>query len=145
MLLTTETAPGQPRANDVLGPQFHATDRAGWPPRDGWHHLGTEQAATERAHNMTRTSDGSDTTGWSLHRVSVIGGRVYPTTIHDEDVQDLGYNLEHGGDNSWMTRDYGHDSRGYHVFPYENQSEDAGSTSYLVHHSLIRVTESRPL
>lgn len=151
---------------------YHATFTANeWPPK-GWVHVGTMQAALDRASNMDGDNPGhsghyephhgpAEKAHWRVHEVE-IHGRIYPHVLDDEHASSLGNDY---GDNDSMDpaerRRWGmktihdltpeHDEdlpepvRGFDAIPYVNDNEDKGSISYLVHPKALKLVQTHDL
>lgn len=125
-----------------LGPQYHSTPFPHGFPYDDWVHVGSRSAAESRARNINPEDYGlhRDTPA-TMHTVR-LHGRVYPHMLDDDTASEMW-----GRGGPFDEIDEGLPSgRGYHVFPYRNETEDKGKPSYLVHRSAIHVlrTETIP-
>lgn len=143
---------------------YHATRALHWPPEDQMVHVGTADAALDRAvstddlpSHWDAHEGPADSSRWRVHEVK-LHGRVYPHVLTDEQANDLaegvnwqarsrddiqrvidGLDLRHAG------LDLPTHPRGYHVFPYINDTEGNGALSYLVHPGAVRVIRTHDL
>lgn len=126
----------------LLGLLYHSTPYPHGFPYDDWMHLGTRAAAESRARSINPEDYGlPGDSPVTMHTVR-LHGRVYPHILTDEQATML-------TGNPYPIRDIDDglpSGAGYTVFPYRNDGEDAGTISYLAHHSAIdRVkTETLP-
>lgn len=110
-----------------IGPVYHATRAQHWPPsaEESPHlHFGTLQAAHERiasgehSYGATPQHEGR----WRLFEAH-LQGPVHPHHIYDDEAQEVPYTA-------------GYDTS--RIYPYENETEDAGSTSFLAPHHTVK-------
>lgn len=127
-------------------PQFHATRYGGRFADNGygWVHVGTERSALDRvAHAQAKGAwqyDAEDEdqpspdSHWTVHEVR-LSGRVSPVRLTDQQAT-------HVGENAAEPRHFGA-SNDYDAYPYTNEVEHPGSTSYVVRSHALRVVRSR--
>lgn len=143
---------------------YHASTIKDWPRAKGWFHVGSQQAALDRAtavdnegsHYEPHSGPAKDSRVY-VHEVE-LHGRVYPHVVDDETASDLGNNygdhdqIEESERKRWGIRtlhempaeklkgdyDLPEAIHGYSIIPYRNDTEDKGSISYLVHHGAIK-------
>lgn len=143
---------------------YHATRSKHWPPKNDFVHVGTPDAALDRAvyeDGYGNSSHDEERYGpengahWYMHEAQ-IKGRTYPHVLTDSAANDL---AEFANTHHWDSQraldnmrpedaqDIGlpEHPRGYTVFPYTNDNEHSGSTSYLVHPATLKVTKTHDL
>jgi hypothetical protein len=130
-----------------FGPFYHSTPYAvddpgfQWPPSgDDWVHVGTVQAATDQA-NRTAQSSGRRPTMLSVH----LAGRVYPHTVSDRIANTISSHPFPEDRFNSLHRTYPERGEGYDIFPYENDAEDPGSTSYVARASAVSKVAARDM
>lgn len=117
-----------------IGPVYHATRAEHWPPsaKEAPHlHFGTLQAAHERiasgehSYGATPQHEGR----WRLFEAH-LQGPVHPHHIYDDEAQEVPYTA-------------GYDTS--RIYPYENETEDVGSTSFLAPHHAVKRWKEIPV
>jgi 8-oxo-dGTP pyrophosphatase MutT (NUDIX family)/2'-5' RNA ligase len=111
---------------------YHSGGRD-FPGDEEWVHLGTRTAAFNRAKdwNLERERRGEPAAPVYLHHVE-LGGSHYPNERSDNEANDP----------VWKDIATTH---GHNVLPYINEYEDTGTTSYLAHHSAVKLLKTEPL
>ena len=117
----------------ALGHLYHATPYPGGFPHDEWTHVGTKAAAENRIAKTNPADYGFPAgTPAILHTIR-LRGRVYPHILSNRQIDEIWG----AGHLDGLEQDGLPDGKGHHIFPYRNDTEDKGSTSYLVHRSAI--------
>jgi len=117
----------------ALGHLYHATPYPGGFPHDEWTHAGTKAAAENRIATTNPADYGLPAgTPATLHTIR-LRGRVYPHILSNQQIDEIWG----AGHLDGLEEDGLPDGKGHHIFPYRNDTEDEGSTSYLVHRSAI--------
>jgi GNAT superfamily N-acetyltransferase/2'-5' RNA ligase len=117
----------------ALGTVYHSTPFQTGFPYDEWMHLGTRRAAEDRSRQIDPEDYGLPADAPVTMHSARLRGRVYPRVLTDEQATSL-------TGSGFPVRDIDDglpSGEGYHVFPYRNEGEDAGSVSYLAHRSAI--------
>jgi hypothetical protein len=127
--------PSQP--SQKIGPVYHATKNIVWPPKlvensaDTGIHFGTHQSAIERMNQSgSYTPVSGDKGSWRLFEAH-LEGPVHPHHLHDDEAQEMGY-----------TSHIPNDGR---IYPYVNETEDEGSTSFVAPRRTLRSWREIPV
>lgn len=123
---------------------YHSTPYAAddpefnWPPTgDNWVHVGTHKAASDMA-GYTAQSSGERPTMLAVR----LSGKVYPHMLSDRVANQVSSKVVmdpfHGVNR--LHPEHGED---YDIFPYENDAEDPGSTSYVARSTAVRKIATR--
>jgi hypothetical protein len=117
----------------ALGEMYHSTPYAEGFPHDEWTHVGTRAAAEDRIVKTNPADYGLPAGAPATLHTNRVRGRVYPHVLSNQQIDEIWG----AGHLDGLAEDGLPSGEGYHVFTYRNDTEDEGSTSYLVHRSAI--------